>query len=118
MAEFLIKAIDATNPDKDKDIRGCYKRGDVVQVYPDGTCTEELSPYSKMFIVKVPGMSFKDAQKYIKSEIDEKGEMLRRREYGFDLTKVADIDTKLSAKITEISAVTNLTLKAKVEVVP
>lgn len=36
MAELLIKAIDATHGDAEKDRRGCYKRGDVVIVQDDG----------------------------------------------------------------------------------
>ena len=35
MAELLIKAIDASNPNPDKDKRGCYKRGMVVEIRPD-----------------------------------------------------------------------------------
>lgn len=36
MAEILFKAVDATNPDGTKDVRGCYKRGDPVLVRDDG----------------------------------------------------------------------------------
>lgn len=36
MAEFLINAIDVFNEDPVKDKTGCYKRGDVVVVMPDG----------------------------------------------------------------------------------
>lgn len=36
MAELLIKATNATHTDPVKDARGCYKRGDVVGVAPDG----------------------------------------------------------------------------------
>lgn len=70
MAEFLIKKIDATNPDSEKDERGCYKRGDVVQVYEDGECKEPPSPNSKMYIVKAPGMSKENAEEYVKSHIE------------------------------------------------
>jgi len=34
--ELLVKAVDATHPDKVKDIRGCWKRGDVVDIRPAG----------------------------------------------------------------------------------
>ena len=67
MTELLIKAIDATHPDPEKDRRGCYKRGDIVQVYEDGRCTEPPSPDSKMVIVKVPGLSVELARKYADS---------------------------------------------------
>ena len=36
MAELLIKAVDATHTDPTKDVRGCYKRGDVVLVRENG----------------------------------------------------------------------------------
>jgi len=70
MAEFLIKATNATHADPVKDRRGCYKRGDIVQVFPDGACTEQPSPNSNMVIIKVVGLSFEAAQKYMLSEMD------------------------------------------------
>lgn len=36
MAEILVKAVDATNPDTEKDRRGCYKKGYPVVVMLDG----------------------------------------------------------------------------------
>lgn len=36
MAEILIKAVDATHVDPVKDQRGCYKRGDPVDIRPNG----------------------------------------------------------------------------------
>ena len=36
MARLLVKARDASHADASKDRRGCYKRGDVVAVMPDG----------------------------------------------------------------------------------
>lgn len=36
MAELLVKAVDATHSDPEKDARGCYKRGDIVGVAPNG----------------------------------------------------------------------------------
>lgn len=35
MAELLIKAVNATHSDPNKDARGCYKRGDIVGVAPN-----------------------------------------------------------------------------------
>jgi hypothetical protein len=35
MAILLIKAVNATHADPTKDLRGCYKRGDIVGVAPD-----------------------------------------------------------------------------------
>jgi hypothetical protein len=36
MAELLVKAVSATHPNPEKDLRGCYKLGDVVGVAPNG----------------------------------------------------------------------------------
>ena len=70
MSEFLIKAIDATNDDPGKAARGCYKRGDVVAVMPDGHewAPGELS--KKGYIIKVPGLDHVEARKYIEPEIE------------------------------------------------
>lgn len=85
MAEFLIKRIDATHPDRRKDRRGCYKRGDVVAVYEDKTCVEPPSLSSKMLIVKAPGMSFEDAAKYMESVYDtDWSTVIQRRKYQLD----------------------------------
>ena len=63
MAELLIKADDATNPDQVKDLRGCYKKGDVVVVKPDGWKwgKEELNK-KKFYILKVPDKSVEELQ--------------------------------------------------------
>jgi hypothetical protein len=36
VAEILVKAVDATHPDPVKDAHGCYKRGDIVEIGPNG----------------------------------------------------------------------------------
>jgi|GEM_PF-4497413 len=55
MAELLIKSSDTTNPDPVKDLRGCYKKGDVVVRKPDGWKwgKEELNK-KKFYILCVP----------------------------------------------------------------
>ncbi|MCD6149092.1 hypothetical protein J7J18_07000 [bacterium] len=55
MAELLVKSSDTTNPDPIKDLRGCYKKGDVVVVKPDGWKwgKEELNK-NKFYILCVP----------------------------------------------------------------
>ena len=55
MAELLIKAQDAIHPDPIKDLRGCYKKGDVGVIMPDGWRwgKEELNK-DKFYILKVP----------------------------------------------------------------
>lgn len=69
MAELLVKAIDATHPDPEKDRRGCYKTGDVVVVMPDGHewGKEEREPL--FFVVKVPGLDVEEAKvKFLQPE--------------------------------------------------
>ena len=67
MAEILFKAIDATNPDPDKDRRGCYKKGYPVVVMQDGHTwgTEEALP--KFIIVKCPEVTVEQCKQYIES---------------------------------------------------
>lgn len=99
MAEFLVKAIDATHKDPVKDVRGCYKRGDIVDVRPDGFewGKEEAPP--KFTIVKCPGMAVADVISYMQPHTqktktqDKKGNFieetitLKRRQYSVDLDK-------------------------------
>jgi len=63
MAELLIKATDATNPDAIKDLRGCYKKSDVVVVKPDGWKwgKEELNK-EKFYILRVPDKAVEELQ--------------------------------------------------------
>jgi len=61
MAELLIKAVDATHADPAKDAHGCYKRGHVVDVRPDGFPwgAEEhpdTASHRRFVLVKVPGV--------------------------------------------------------------
>lgn len=67
MAELLVKASDATNPDPAKDQRGCYKRGDVVCVRPDGHEWGRLEGLPRFVVVKVPGVSVAAAESHLES---------------------------------------------------
>lgn len=64
MAEILVKAVDATNPDGEKDRRGCYKRGMPVLVMEDGHewGAEERLP--KFIVIKVPTISVATVARY------------------------------------------------------
>ena len=84
MAEFLIKAVNATNPDPTKDERGCYKRGDIVDVRPDGFAwgLEERLP--RFVQVQVTGVSVAAALAYIApstdpNQLDRDGHPIRIR---------------------------------------
>lgn len=63
MCELLVKAIDATHPDPIINLAGCYKRGDVVSVKPDGFNWGAGESDTSVFeIVKMVGMSVADMQ--------------------------------------------------------
>jgi len=89
MAEFLIMAVDKTHSDPIKDKRGCYKRGDIVQVYEDGECKEPPAPDSKFVIVKITGLSKATAEQYAKQDesiVDGKTGINTRRLYHLDFS--------------------------------
>ena len=96
MAILLIIDEDHHHKDPEKDARGCYKRGMVVQCFEDGTpCVKE--PLPPFVIVNVPGVSKADAEaKYMAAEtktveIDKEPveETVRRRSTALDLTAVS-----------------------------
>ena len=63
MAELLIKACDATHKDEVKDLQGCYKKGYVVVIRPDGWKwgKEELNK-EKFYIIRVKDTKPEDLQ--------------------------------------------------------
>ena len=67
MAEILFKAIDATNPDPDKDRRGCYKKGYPVVVMPDGHTWGKEEALPKFIIVKCTEVTVEQCKQYIES---------------------------------------------------
>ena len=102
MAILLIIDEDHHHKDPEKDARGCYKRGMVVQVFEDGTpCVDKPNP--PFVIVNVPGVSKADAEaKYMAyptrdewQSVDEMGDMecvkvpTQRRSTALDLTAVS-----------------------------
>ena len=66
MAELLIKACDAIHQNEVKDLRGCYKKGYVVVIKPDGWKwgKEELNK-EKFYIVRVKDANPEDLQHLI-----------------------------------------------------
>ncbi len=84
--EILVKAIDHTHIDPDKDRRGAYKRGDPVVVMEDGHEWGLKERPPKFFVVKIPGLAVEAAKKYIESEMDlsdpENPVVYRRRLFG------------------------------------
>jgi len=72
MCELIVKAVDATHPDPEKDRRGCYKRGYPVAVYPDGTKWGACECLPRFVIIKFPGVPVDNpiVQKYTKPHIE------------------------------------------------
>ena len=121
MAEFLVKVSSNTNPDPEKDRRGCYKRGYVVSVVRDGHVwgLEEskqawiaagrdpaLWP-NHFYIIRVPTVTYEQVMALATSQVcddagvplvDENGIpiIFRRREYYLNIdTLKASIKTAL-----------------------
>ena len=78
MAELLIKAVDATADDPETD-KGCYKRGDVVIIRPDGWEWGQAERPPKFFVLRVPGLSVEDAEELTQLDVDSSLESLPRR---------------------------------------
>jgi len=74
MAELLIKSSDTTNPDPVKDLRGCYKKGDVVVIKPDGWKwgKEELKK-EKFYILRIPDKKPEELEQIVKEDEIEIG---------------------------------------------
>jgi hypothetical protein len=115
MAEFLIKAIDATHSDPEKDKRGCYKRGDFVVVMPDGHEWGKEERLPKFVVVKIPGLSVETAKKYILSHDEPRpatrtwnkldwDEALVSGEYQEFLSQPSEIGQSTSQETVRVSA--------------
>lgn len=71
MAELLIKARDAEHPDPAKDRRGCFKRGDVVCVMPDGHEWGAKEGLPRFVRVRVQNTAVEDVQALIEPQDDD-----------------------------------------------
>lgn len=87
MAQLLIMAVSNTHADPAKDLRGCYKRGMVVEVFEDDKVLTR--PMSAPFVVvKITGVTRAQAEKYLQHEtdgVDENGEPVITRRRMFHL---------------------------------
>jgi hypothetical protein len=90
MAEFLIYAKNNTHKDPIKDSRGCYKRGDIVVVMPDGHEWGKEEGLPTFFVLKIPGVDAEKAKMYISSHLDNEV-IVRRLKYSLDLTSIPNV---------------------------
>lgn len=79
MAEALLFAANNTHADPEKDRRGCWKRGYIVAVKPDGhTWGREEDPAQtvaprRFMLIKFPGVSVARVEKYLAQQLDNAG---------------------------------------------
>lgn len=79
MAEALLFADNNTHIDPEKDRRGCWKRGMIVVVMPDGHVwgaredPAQNPPPRKFVILKFPGVSIARIAKYLTEQTDDAG---------------------------------------------
>jgi hypothetical protein len=77
VAEILIKAVDATHADPEKDRRGCYRRGMPVVVMPDGHAWGAEERLPRFVVLKLPGISPERVQQFTEHQME--GEVVYRR---------------------------------------
>jgi len=71
MPRALVKARDASHPDPEKDRRGCYKRGDVVAVMPDGHVWGAMEGPPNFVHVDITGASLEVLQRLVEEQDDD-----------------------------------------------
>lgn len=107
MAEFLIKAVDATHADPEKHARGCYKRGDIVCVMPDGHQWGRLEGLPNFVVLKIPGVSHIKAAAYMESHEDRTDPVntvtLLRRKFRL---RVDDVPAAIKRELRDTGSVT------------
>lgn len=105
MALFLIFDHDNAHADPVKDARGCYRRGDIVQVLDDSAHDGDLVKNPIMppwILVRITGVTKAQAEKYMLPYIDpatvntERPVTLRRRLHNVEVASIPSaIRTKL-----------------------
>jgi hypothetical protein len=81
MAEILVKAVDATNSNPTKDLRGCWKQGMPVVVMNDGHEWGAEEGLPKFIILKIPLIPKNNVLKYIERYNDVGGFAVRPRRW-------------------------------------
>lgn len=97
MALFLIMGVNHTHSDPEKDARGCYKLGDIVEVLDDSKHDGDLvkNPIAPPFyLVRITGVTKAQAEKYMRpyiqpgSEMTENPVTLRRRQFNVEVANI------------------------------
>ena len=127
MAELLVRAkpywmdsltkkeVDKMSESEKQTYEARSQIGDIICVYPDGTCKEEPAPNSVYAIVKIPGLSYRDAkdkyEQHLSELIKDKDgkitdyKVLRYRKYSLPDTdiKAIALTTSKVATLTKVS---------------
>ncbi len=97
MALFLIYDRDNGNPDPLKEARGCYKRGDIVEILDDSKHDGDLVKNPVMppwYLVRITGVTKAQALKYMQPYIDPATVgtgwpvTLRRRQFNVEVSSI------------------------------
>lgn len=102
-----------SHSDSDIDDKWSWKKGYVVDIYPDGAVTEAPSPKSKTVFVHVPGVSVAEVAKYAGAILDSKNKQTKRRQYQFDISLIpsfiaSELDNKKEYTL-DIASLSELT---------
>jgi hypothetical protein len=81
MAEFLVFAGDNSNSDAVKDLRGCYKYGDIVEIREDGAPRGRLECLPKFYWINCNKTNKNTVDKYQSSQKTSAEVITRRRLY-------------------------------------
>jgi len=82
MALLLIYDRNNTHADPVKELAGCWKRGDIVEVMDDSVVDGVANPIMPPFIlVHVQDVTRAQALKYMDAQRDQSGAIMRRRLY-------------------------------------
>lgn len=89
MALLLVMGVNHTHADPIKDARGCYKRGDIVEVLEDSKHDGDLvrNPIAPpWFLVRITGVTKDQVEKYLEPEMDtvDLARRVRRRRFRLD----------------------------------
>lgn len=93
MALLLVMGENRTHADPIKDARGCYKRGDIVEVLEDGKHDGDLArnPIAQpFFLVRITGVTKAQVEKYLEPEMDtvDPTRLVRRRRFRLDADNI------------------------------
>lgn len=58
-----------------------YRKGDIIDIYPEGTMTETFSPNNKCVGIRIEGLAYETAKQYLSHLEDAQGVIRRKRKF-------------------------------------